>query len=72
MAKSVWVIMQIDAEPYESMLDGIHNIYSNPKDAWEYYNNNRGRLGTESYDDDTGNVYGGYYLREPKEWPVLS
>ena len=69
--KSVWVIKQFDAEPYESMMDGIHAIYSNSNDAWEYYKNNRGRLEAEqTYNPD--NIYGGYYLSKPEEWPVLS
>lgn len=65
--------MQFDAEPYEDIMNGIHAIYSNSTDAWEYYNNNRGRLEVEYFKEgDPNTVYGGYFLSEPEEWPVLS
>lgn len=60
--KSVWVIEQFDAEPYEHYLDGIHSIYVSKKSAEEFYNKHQDQVLGE---DEDG--WGGYYLSVPYE-----
>lgn len=63
--KTVWIIEQFDAEPYESTMDGVHSVYLSREKAFAFFNRNRGVLG-----QDSDGLYG-YILREPYEIALM-
>jgi len=44
MAKFVYVVKQIDLEPWESFYDGIHKVFSKEESAKAYVKENEGKV----------------------------
>ena len=62
--KSVWIIEQYTAEPYENYEDGVHSVYFTKEAAFSFYEDNEGVvLGEEGHSC-------GYYLAKPYEMAI--
>lgn len=57
--KKVYVVMQFDAQPYESYMDGVHKVFSSKESAEEYVK----AYGTGPHWEDEDHYFG-YYLSD--------
>jgi hypothetical protein len=63
--KTIWIIEQVDAVPYEHYHNGIHRLFSSQQAAKKYYQKNKGSFLPK--EDD----YDGFSLMSPYELEVF-